>query len=325
MARGASWRAIILPVKSRHIRNTTEERNPRSRGLDLKSTREIVSILNREDARVAPAVARQIPQIARAVDAIVSALGRGGRLLYVGAGTSGRLGMLDASECPPTFGVAAGTVDAVIAGGLGALIHAVEGAEDSAEGGARDLAVKKCSAKDVVVGLAASGTTPYVLGALRHAHERGATTVGVTCNPGSPLARLARIVIVTEVGPEAIAGSTRMKAGTSQKLVLNMLSTAAMVRLGYVYNHWMINVAQTNIKLRQRAQSILEQAADATPASARRALESAGGDLRIALIILKKGVSCAEARQRLLDSGGDLRAALGEGRSAAARKRKTDG
>jgi N-acetylmuramic acid 6-phosphate etherase len=309
-------------VKSpRHNLSATEQGNPRSRGLDLKSTGEILRILNREDARVAPAVAREIPQIARAVDAIVAALRSGGRLLYVGAGTSGRLGMLDASECPPTFGVPLGTVEAVIAGGVGALVHAVEGAEDSAEDGARDLAVKKCSAKDVVVGLAASGMTPYVLGALRHARQRGATTVGVTCNARSPLARLVHIAIVTEVGPEAIAGSTRMKAGTAQKLVLNMLSTAAMVRLGYVYDHWMINVAQTNIKLRQRALRILEEAAGATPAAARRALDAAGGDLRVALITLKNRVSCAEARQRLLDSGGDLRAALGERRKKPSRKR----
>ena len=243
---------------------TTEQRNPRSRGLDRKSTREILRIIHAEDARVPRAVAQEIPRIARAVDAIVRALRSGGRLIYVGAGTSGRLAVLDAAECPPTFGVAPRTVQAVIAGGRAALTRAVEGAEDSAAEGKRDLAAKRITAHDVVVGLTASGSTPYVLGALAYARQRGAMTVGVTCVRRSPLARVARITIAPAVGPEVIAGSTRMKAGTAQKLVLNMLSTAAMVRLDHVYDNWMIDVALTNRKLRQRGLRILQQAAGAS-------------------------------------------------------------
>ncbi len=256
------------------------------------------------------AVARQVPAIARAVERITRALRRGGRLIYVGAGTSGRLGALDAAECPPTFGVPPRTVLAVIAGGRRALVQAIEGAEDSFAQGARDLAAKKPTANDVVVGLTASGNTPYVLGALREARRRGATTVGVTSNPRAPVARLAHIAITLEAGPEMIAGSTRMKAGTAQKLVLNMLSTAAMVRLGLVYDNWMINVALTNRKLRQRGLSILEQATGASVAEATRALRQAGHDLRVALVMLKTRVDASQARRRLELAGGNLRRAL---------------
>ncbi|MBI1750386.1 MAG: N-acetylmuramic acid 6-phosphate etherase [Acidobacteria bacterium] len=288
----------------------TEQRNPRSRGLDLKSTAEILQIINREDADVASAVAREIPAIARAVDTIAAALRRGGRLIYAGAGTSGRLAVLDASECPPTFGVPPRMVQGVIAGGRRALVSAVEGAEDDAAQGARDLAKKKVSAKDVVVGLTASGSTPYVLGALRYARRRGAATIGVTCNRGAALERLARITIAAKVGPEVIAGSTRMKAGTAQKMVLNMLSTAAMVRLGYVYDNWMINVALTNKKLRRRGLRLLEEAAGASVSEAARAARLAGHDLRVALVMLKAGVDAATAKRRLKQAGGDLRKAL---------------
>lgn len=291
---------------------TTEQRNPRSRGLDLKSTREILRIISREDARVAAAVARELPQIARAVDAIVRALGRGGRLIYVGAGTSGRLATLDAAECPPTFGISPRLVQAVVAGGRRALTSAVEGAEDSAPQGARDLAAEHISPRDVVVGLTASGSTRYVLGALAYAKRRGATTAGVTVNRHSPLARLAQITIAPQVGPEVISGSTRMKAGTAQKLVLNMLSTTAMVRRGYVYDNWMIDVAMTNRKLRRRARRILEQATGASVEAAQRALRQAKHDLRTALVILKTGVDAAEARHRLKQARGNLRKSLGE-------------
>jgi N-acetylmuramic acid 6-phosphate etherase len=290
----------------------TERRNARSRGLDLKSTSEILRIINREDAGVARAVAREIPAIARAVDVIAAALRRGGRLLYVGAGTSGRLAVLEASECPPTFGVSPRMVQGIIAGGRRALVRAVEGAEDDASQGARDLKKKKVSAKDVVVGLTASGATPYVLGALRFAKQQGAATVAVTCNPRSAAARLARIRITPEVGPEVIAGSTRMKAGTAQKLVLNMLSTAAMVRRGYVYDNWMINVALTNQKLRQRGLRILQEATGASVSAAARAARLAGHDLRTALVMLKCGVDATQARRRLKLAGGDLRKALDE-------------
>ncbi len=289
---------------------TTEQRNPRSRELDLKSTREILRIISREDTRVARAVARELPQIARAVDAIVRALRRGGRLIYVGAGTSGRLATLDAAECPPTFGVPPAVVQAVMAGGARALVRAVEGAEDSVSRGARDLAARKITAHDVAVGLTASGSTPYVLGALAYARRLGAVTVGVTSNRRSPLARVAAILIAPRVGPEVIAGSTRMKAGTAQKLVLNMLSTAAMVRLGRVYDNWMIDVALTNQKLRQRGLRILAQVSGASVSEAARALRRAGHDLRVALVMLKTGVDRAEALRRLKRAQGNLRRAL---------------
>lgn len=292
----------------------TERRNARSRGLDLKSTREILQIINREDAGVPLAVAREIPAIARAVDAIASALRRGGRLVYIGAGTSGRLGVLDASECPPTFNVPPGLVQGIIAGGAGALVRAVEGEEDSPALGKRDLVAKIITSRDVVVGLTASGSTPYVLGALHYANTKGAVTVGVTCNRRASIARVAKILIAPGVGPEAIAGSTRMKAGTAQKLVLNMLSTAVMVRLGHVYDNWMINVAQTNSKLRRRAERILEEATDANVSAVRRAMRHAGHDLRVALVMLKRNVDAHEAKKRLRNASGNLRAALGEAR-----------
>ncbi len=261
---------------------------------------------------MAAAVGRELPRVARAVDAIVRALRRGGRLIYVGAGTSGRLATLDAAECPPTFGVAPGTIQAAVAGGRRALTRAVEGAEDSVARGARDVAAKKVTADDVVVGLTAGGSTPYVLGALAYARRRGAVTVGVTSNRGSPLERVAAITIAPQVGAEVIAGSTRMKAGTAQKLVLNMLSTAAMVRLGRVYDNWMIGVALTNRKLRQRGLRILEQASGASVAEAQRALRQARHDLRAALVMVKTGASAAEARRRLKQARGNLRQALGE-------------
>ncbi len=303
--------AIIPAVKRiRTIPGATERRNLRSRGLDLKSTAKILRIINREDAGVARAVARELPAIARAVDTIAAALRRGGRLIYVGAGTSGRLAVLDASECPPTFGVPSALVQGVIAGGRRALMSAVEGAEDDAARGARDLRKKNLSAKDAVVGLTASGATPYVLGALRYARQRGAVTIGVSCNRGAAIERVARIAIVAEVGAEVIAGSTRLKAGTAQKMVLNMLSTAAMVRLGHVYDNWMINVALTNKKLRRRGLRLLEEATGKSVSEAERAARQAGHDLRVALVMLKSGVNANEARQKLKQAGGDLRKAL---------------
>jgi N-acetylmuramic acid 6-phosphate etherase len=288
----------------------TERRNPQSRGLDSKSTREILRVLNREDARVALAVRRELPKVTRAVDSIVKAFRSGGRLLYIGAGTSGRLAVLDAAECPPTFGTSPKMVQAMIAGGAGALRHAVEGAEDSEKDGARDLARARVSKKDVVVGIAASGTTPYVLGALKLAQDRGAVTVGVTSNPRSPLARAADIAITPDTGPEIIAGSTRLKAGTAQKMVLNLLSTAAMVRMGRVYENWMVHVALTNVKLRRRGERILEEAAGVNASVAARTLLKAGNDLAAALVMLKKGVSSQIARRALAATGGNVRQAL---------------
>jgi N-acetylmuramic acid 6-phosphate etherase len=293
-------------------RRRTEHRNPASQGLDRLSTKAILQLMNREDRKVAISVGREIPSIARAVDAIVAGIRKGGRLIYVGAGTSGRLAVLDAAECPPTFGVSPKIVQALIAGGKKAVTGAVEGAEDSAANAIRDLKTKNISRNDVVVGIAASGSTPYVLSALAFARRRGATTVAVTSNRKAPIARDATIVIAAEVGPEIVAGSTRLKAGTSQKLVLNMLSTAAMVRLGHVYENLMIDVALTNQKLTQRALRILMQASGASVSAADHALRQSGYDLRVALTMLKNGVEAKVARARLAMANGNLRQALGE-------------
>lgn len=298
--------------KASRTRRGTEERNPRSRELDRLSTQELLRVIHGEDATVISAVRKELPAIARAVDAIVRALSRGGRLIYVGAGTSGRLATLDAAECPPTFGVSPKLVQAVIAGGRPALTDAVEGAEDDAKQGARDLSLRNVAKADVVIGLTASGTTPYVLGALKLAQRRGAMTIGVTSNPHSSLERLARITIAPQTGPEVVAGSTRMKAGTAQKLVLNMLSTASMIRLGHVYSNWMIDVALTNEKLRRRGLRILAEASGASEPQAARALQKSGNRLRTALVMLKMNVEPREAERRLRDSGGNLREALGE-------------
>ncbi|MGH9735052.1 MAG: N-acetylmuramic acid 6-phosphate etherase [Candidatus Acidiferrales bacterium] len=292
----------------RHL--TTEQGNPRSRGLDQKGSLEIVRVLNREDARVAGAVGRELPKIARAVEAIVKSLRAGGRLFYVGAGTSGRLAVLDAAECPPTFGTRPQTVQALIAGGQRAVLHAVEGAEDSAKNGARDLAKAGLKRGDIVVGIAASGTTPYVLGAMRYARTKGATTVAVASNSRSPLAKQAQIAIVPETGPEVIAGSTRMKAGTAQKMVLNMLSTASMVRLGRVYGNRMIYMEATNEKLRRRTARILEETAGVDASTAEHALRQTRHNLPLAFVMLKTGATAAEAQRRLGENSGNVRAAI---------------
>jgi len=298
----------------------TEQANPRSRGLDQKSSLAIVRLINFEDARVARAVGRELPKIARAVDAIADSLGSGGRLFYVGAGTSGRIAFLDAAECPPTFGTPPKLVQAVIAGGRKALRHAVEHAEDSARNGARDLARVKLKPRDVVVGIAASGTTPYVLGAIRYSRRVGAMTIGLTSNPASPLARLVQVTIAPNTGPEVLAGSTRMKAGTAQKMVLNMLSTGAMVRLGKVYENWMIRVKLTNEKLQKRAARILEQAAGVSASKARHALRQARHDLPLALVMLCTGANSQEAQRRLAKSRGNVRVAMKGARIQAREK-----
>jgi N-acetylmuramic acid 6-phosphate etherase len=288
----------------------TELQNPRTRGLDTKSTLEIVRLLNGEDAQVAAAVKRELSNIARAVDAIVASLRNGGRLFYVGAGTSGRLAVLDASEIPPTYGTPPEMVQAFIAGGNKALTQAVEGAEDSVEDGARVLARAQVTKRDVVVGIAASGTTPYVLGAIEWAKKRGCVTVGITSNHNSPLARAVRIAITPRTGPEPITGSTRMKAGTSQKMVLNMLSTAAMVRLGRVYDNWMMRVALTNQKLRKRGSRILQEAAGVSASAAEHVLRQSGHNVPAAFVMLKTGASASDAKKRLAASNGHLRQAI---------------
>ena len=290
----------------------TEKRNAASRNLDRMTAAAIVRLMNREDCKVAIAVGRELPAIARAVDAIAGAIRKGGRLIYVGAGSSGRMGVLDAAECPPTFGTSPKLVQALIAGGRRAITRAVEGAEDSERNGERDLRSKKLTRKDVVVGIAASGTTPYVVGALKFARKRGAATVAVTSNLRMPVGRLAKIVIAPEVGPEVLTGSTRLKAGTSQKMVLNMLSTAVMARLGHVYENLMIDMMLTNEKLAERALRILAEASGKRVSAAEHALRAAGHDLRVALVMLKLRIGAADAKKRLKEERGDLRKALGE-------------
>src|SRR5713101_3029798 len=298
--------------RKRAERRLTEQRNAASRNLDRMTAVEIVRLMNREDRKVAVAVEREIPAIARVVDAIVNAIRKGGRLIYVGAGSSGRMGVLDAAECPPTFGTSPKVVQALIAGGRRAITRAVEGAEDSERNGARDLRAKKPTRNDVVVGIAASGTTPYVVGALKFARKRGATTVAVTSNLRMPVGRLAKIVIAPEVGPEVLTGSTRLKAGTSQKMVLNMLSTAVMARLGHVYENLMIDMVLTNEKVAERALRILAEASGKSVSAAEHALRAARHDMRVALVMLKGRMGAAEAKKRLKAASDDIRKALGE-------------
>lgn len=290
----------------------TEQPNPASRGIDARPTEEILRIMNAEDQKVAPAVGAEIPQIARAVDLIVDRLSRGGRLFYLGAGTSGRLGALDAAECPPTFRVPPDLIQAIIAGGEKALTRSVEAAEDDAEGGVRDLTARGFSASDVLVGIAASGRTPYVVGAVEWARRLGAATIGITSNPRCPLAGLVDVAIVPLTGPEIIAGSTRLKAGTAAKLVLNMLSTATMIRLGHVYGNLMVNVQPSNVKLKARARRILRQAAGVSEDQAERLLEAAGGSVKVAIVMVRAGLSRAEAERRLAAAQGRVSAALQE-------------
>lgn len=292
----------------------TERRNPASADLDLLDTKEILRVINHEDRSVAAAVSREIPQIAAAVDAVVAAMKSGGRLLYIGAGTSGRLGVLDASECPPTFNTDPGLVVGLIAGGDRALRHPVEHVEDRPEAGASALENVALTPRDVVVGIAASGRTPFVLGAIDYANSIGAVTVGLCNSPDSALSTLATISIVPLVGPEVLTGSTRMKAGTAQKMVLNMLTTATMVKLGKTYGNLMVDVQATNAKLRERAVGIVRDAADVPDAEARSALDAAGGEVKTAIVALRLGIPAVEARGRWAATGGIVRAALGEKR-----------
>src|SRR5919107_3830322 len=261
----------------------TEQENPRTRGLSELPTEDIVRLMNEEDARVAGAVRLVLPDVARVVDAIVERLRAGGRLFYVGTGTSGRLGVLDASECPPTFGVPPELVQGIIAGGYDALHRATEASEDDREAGARDAGARGVTGGDALVGIAASGRTPYTIGAVEFARHAGAFTAALTCVPGSPITRAAEVSIVPLVGPEVLAGSTRLKAGTAQKLVLNMISTATMVRLGYVTGNRMTNLMPRNDKLRARSVRIFAAETGADEEVARETLDGAGGDLRVAL------------------------------------------
>jgi len=294
----------------------TEQHNASSQAFDTKSALEIATIINREDAKVAAAVGKCLPQIAQAIDAIADALGHGGRLIYIGAGTSGRIAALDAAECPPTFSTDPRQVQFVIAGGEKALGRAVEANEDSPDLGRRDIAKLKPSKKDVVVGIAASGRTPYTIAAVEYASQRRAKTIGVSCISDSPLSRAADIAIAAEVGPEVISGSTRMKAGTAQKMILNMLTTGAMTRLGYVYGNLMVNVSPKNEKLVERAITILSKAADADRERARDALSKSGRSVPLALIMLKTGASLDVAKRLLRASRSHVRKAIESSGSA---------
>ena len=273
----------------------TEQENPRSQHLSSQSTAEIVALMNDEDATVADAVKRVLGDIVKAVDETVARLEKGGRLFYTGTGTSGRLGVLDASECPPTFGVPPEMVQGVIAGGYDACYRAVEASEDDADAGGADLKQRGFTARDVLVGIAASGRTPYTVGAVRYARSLGAFTVGLTCVPDSPITEAAELSIVPVVGPEVLTGSSRLKAGTAQKMVLNMISTATMVRLGYVSGNRMSNLQARNIKLRDRATRIVMAETGLDQVAAAQALDDAGSDLRVALVMIKSGRSREEA------------------------------
>jgi N-acetylmuramic acid 6-phosphate etherase len=288
----------------------TEKTNSASFGLDRKSAVEIARIINAEDAKVAAAVKGALRQIAQAIELIAAALAQGGRLIYVGTGTSGRIAALDAVECPPTFDVNPRMVQFIIAGGPKALGAAVEADEDSRELGRKEIAKKKPTKKDVVVGIAASGRTPFTIAAIKYARAHGAKTVAVVCNPKSPLGKAAHVAIVADVGAEVVAGSTRMKAGTAQKMILNMLSTGAMTRLGYVYGNLMVNLHTKNEKLLERALGILEEAAGLDRAAARKLLAAAGGRVPPALVMAKAGVSRARAAATLKESRGQVRRAI---------------
>ena len=289
---------------------STEQVNPDSLDIDLKSSLAIARTINAEDAKVAAAVKQALPEIGHAIDLIADALRAGGRLIYVGAGTSGRIAALDAVECPPTFNTPPRMVQFVIAGGAKALVAAVEANEDSRELGRREIAKKKPGNKDVVVGVAASGRTPFTIAALQYAHRHGAKTISVTCNRNSPLEKAADLAIVAEVGPEVVSGSTRMKAGTAQKMILGTLSTGAMTRLGYVYGNLMVNVHLKNEKLVERGVSILRHATGVDRKEAQRILKQAGNKVPVALVMLEAKASRTDAERALNESGGDVRRAI---------------
>lgn len=290
----------------------TEGRNPSSEDIDQLTTEEMLQVINNEDKKVACAVEKILPEVARAVDIIAATFRHGGRLFYSGAGTSGRLGVLDASECPPTYGTAPEQVTALIAGGHEAVFRAVENAEDNAEQGRQDLGAAGFNQHDVLVGIAASGRTPYVISALKAARAMGATTIALTCNPASEMAKLADIALTPVVGPEVITGSSRMKAGTAQKLVLNMLTTGAMIRTGKVYGNLMVDVAATNDKLIQRQINMVMQATDCSAAEAEVALSACNRHCKTAIVMLLGHIDVEEARGLLNNAQGFIRQALAQ-------------
>jgi len=288
----------------------TEQDNPDSADLDSKSALEIARTIHAGDQTVAGAVEPALPEIARGMDWIAEALSRGGRLIYVGAGTSGRIAALDALECPPTFDISPKLVEFIMAGGTAALVKAIEADEDSRTLGAREMRKKRPNQNDVVVGIAASGRTPFTVAAVEYAKSRGARTIAVSCNRETPLERAADLAIVVQTGPEVVSGSTRMKAGTAQKMVLNMLSTGAMVRMGYVYGNLMVNLDQKNSKLTARALTIVQRALKIPRLDARRALQAANHSVPAAIVMAKAGVSRREAEKVLKRSHGNVRQAI---------------
>jgi N-acetylmuramic acid 6-phosphate etherase len=291
---------------------TTEKRNPRTKDIDKLSTIDIVKKITGEDMLIAPAVAKQSRQIAQAVEKIVSSFRQGGRLFYVGAGTSGRLGVLDASECPPTYGVDPKMVQGIIAGGKRALVRSVEGAEDSADSGKAALIKKKLKSIDSVVGIAACGVTPFVHGAMAYANELGCATIFVTCAPQAKKHIKTDVIINPVVGPEVITGSTRMKAGTATKLVLNTLTTSSMIKIGKVYGNLMVDLRATNSKLRDRSERIIIAATGVTKPLARKLLAKANGHAKAAIAMYYKKIELNEAQQLLEKCGGSLRKAIGK-------------
>lgn len=289
---------------------STETRNPNTMDLDMMSPLELVTAMNREDAKVPQSIAPALPQIAQCVTWAIASIEAGGRIIYMGAGTSGRLGVLDAVECPPTFGVSPELVVGLIAGGERAFVKAVEGAEDSREMGREDLQNIHLTAKDIVIGIAASGRTPYVLGGLAYAKEVGCHTAAISCNPGSAIGQAAELAIEVVPGPEVLTGSTRLKSGTCQKLILNMISTATMVRTGKAYQNLMVDVMQTNEKLRVRAQNIVIEATGVCREVAAEKIQQAGGSAKIAITMILADCDLEEATRRLEQSGGHVREAI---------------
>lgn len=297
----------MTQIKINHLK--TEQRNHATMELDKLSPIEIITIMNDEDAKVAAAVRLHLPEIAKAVEAIVARLRQGGRVIYIGAGTSGRLGVLDASECPPTFSTTDEFIG-IMAGGDTAIRNAVEGAEDNPDLGIEDLAQINVSSKDVVVGLAASGRTPYVLGAVNYARQRGAVTIAITCNPGSDLGKLADIAVNIAVGPEVLTGSTRLKSGTAQKMVLNMLSTASMVRSGKTYGNLMVDVKPSNLKLIERTVKIVQEATGCDDETARETLEKCSHRPKTAIVMILADCDEENALKRLESARGFVREAI---------------
>lgn len=289
---------------------TTETRNQATAHLDTMTALEVVTIMNQEDATVPRAIKRVLPQIAKAVEMTAAHLANGGRMFYVGAGTSGRIGALDASESTPTFGIPAEMVQFLIAGGPQAVVKPAEACEDSREQGRRDMAAKKPGKRDVVVGIAASGYTPYTISAIEYARSKGAATVAITCNDGSDLGKAAELAIEVDVGPEVLTGSSRLKAGTAQKLICNMLTTGTMAQLGYVYSNLMVNMHVKNTKLLERGRSIVETLAHINRDAAAQALERADMSVPLALVMLKADVSKSEAKRRLRQAKGNVRKAI---------------